>query len=174
MTTLKELTWAAHKTAERTPLMTSLLKDHITLHCYSDLVHTKYQIYDLIEQRIQFKTPCLKRSDAALADWSDLGQITPSYMSSLVLYLDHMRTLGERQLWSHAYVHYLAPLYGGQIIKQRIQHRFPTRLYQFDDAPRAISEVRSHLTVDMAPEANQAFAYTTTYYQQLHGIHHQQ
>jgi heme oxygenase len=174
MTTLKELTWTAHKKAESTPLMTSLLNNEISVQCYSDLVHSKYQIYQLLEQRIHFKTPCLKRASAAFDDWREMGQLEPAHIPSLVLYIDHLNTLREHQLWSHAYVHYLAPLYGGQIIKRRISSRFPTRLYEFDDAASAISEVRQHLTVDMADQANVAFEYVTTYYQQLHGIHNPQ
>jgi heme oxygenase len=171
MATLKELTWEAHKTAEQTQIMKLLLKNTISKSLYCDLVYTKYLIYSEIEREIKFKTPCLYRAQAALNDWQDMKHSLPKCGGHLDAYLSYLRTLHPHKLHSHVYVHYLAPLYGGQLIKKVIQHRFPTTLYDFDDAASAIAEVRQPLTVDMAPEANLAFEMTTKYYEQLYEQH---
>jgi hypothetical protein len=171
MATLKELTWEAHKTAEQTQIMKMLLKNTISDALYCDLVYTKYLIYSEIEQRHVFQTPCLRRAPAALDDWQTMKYSLPKCLPVLDAYLSHLRALSTHKLYSHVYVHYLAPLYGGQIIKKIIQHRFPTKLYDFDDVPAAIAEVRQPLTVDMAPEANLAFDVTTQYYIQLYEQH---
>lgn len=171
MSSLKELTWEAHKKAEATDIMTLLLSNEISEGLYCDLVYTKYLIYGTIENVIKFRTPCLPRAQAALDDWQTMRCSLPRCISSLEAYLAHLRTLSTHQMWSHAYVHYLAPLYGGQIIKRKIEGRFPVSMYQFDDPASAIQEVRSHLTVDMAAEANRAFEMTTRYYQDLHKAH---
>lgn len=171
MTTLKDLTWDAHKQAEQTVIMRSLLQDQIPTCAYCDLVYTKYQIYSVVESRITFQTPCLYRAQAALNDWQALSCSLPPYMPKFEQYVDHLRVIPEHSLWAHVYVHYLAPLYGGQIIRKRIEHRLPTHMMQFDDAQSAIQEVRSHVTVHMAPEANLAFEATTAYYEHLAQIH---
>lgn len=173
MTTLKELTWDSHKRAEQTAIMRSLLNDQITTCAYCDLVYTKYQIYSVVESRISFDTPCLRRAQAALNDWQTLSCSMPPYMKDFEDYLASLRQISEQDLWAHVYVHYLAPLYGGQIIRKKIGHRLPTAMLQFDDPQAAIQEVRSKLTLDMVSEANRAFDVTTSYYEHLalmHGI----
>lgn len=171
MTTLKELTWDAHKRAEQTAIMRSLLHDQIETCAYCDLLYTKYQIFGMVEGRIKFDTPCLKRAQAALDDWQELRCSLPPYMPQFENYLSSLMHLNEQDLWAHVYVHYLAPLYGGQIIRKKIGHRLPTRMLEFDNAQAAIQEVRSKLTEQMAAEANRAFEATTSYYEHLALIH---
>lgn len=171
MSTLKELTWTAHKQAESSPLMTVLLENTITPELYCQLVYTKYEIYRAIEDRLVFQTPCLRRAQAALDDWQLMSGTIPNNLPSFDRYVDRLRLTSTYNLWAHAYVHYLAPLYGGQIIKRKIQDRFPVNLYQFDDPASAIAEIRSHITVDMADEANLAFSSTTSYYHELYQAH---
>lgn len=171
MTTLKDLTWDNHKLAEQTSVMQLLLKNQISNSLYCDLVYTKYQIYSNIESRIDFVTPCLKRAQAALDDWQNMQYSIPNNFDSLDKYLSRLRTVPQDQLWAHVYVHYLAPLYGGQIIKRIISSRFPISLYEFDDPQAAIQEVRSHALVHLAQEANLAFESTTQYYTDLYRMH---
>lgn len=167
MITLKELTWDAHKRAEDTHIMCELLADTIHRDLYCDLVYTKYEIYRTIEDRVKFETPDLYRAPAALADWQAMSRHLPKCMPVLDAYVAHVRSCDLTQIWGHVYVHYLAPLYGGQIIKKKISHRLPISLYEFINPQAAIAEVRSHLTTDLATEANLAFESVITYYEQL-------
>jgi heme oxygenase len=169
--TLKSLTWDLHKQAEQTALMTHLLDNTISDHVYAHLVYTKYQIYHTIEQRIKFKCADLYRAQKAWADWTQMGHVEPPMLSSLVLMLDHLNTITDYSVWAHVYVHYLAPLYGGQLIRRTIQNRFPTTMYEFDNPDMCKQEIRQMLTVDMATEANKSFAYTIQYYNQLWDHH---
>ena len=169
--TLKSLTWDLHKKAETTPLMKLLLKNEISDCLYCDLVYTKYLIYGAIENVIQFRTADLARKNAAFADWQTMGCSLPKCLPALETMLAHLRTLSEQQLWAHVYVHYLANVYGGQIIARVIGDRFPTSMYHFADPDVAKQEIRSHLTVDMAPEANRSFEMTINYYNQLYESH---
>lgn len=171
MSTLKDLTWDAHKRAENTPIMQQLLTAQISHHLYCDLVYTKYEIYRTIEDRVRFETPDLPRSVKALSDWQVMGCHLPRCIPSLDAYVNHLRKITQDQLWAHVYVHYLAPLYGGQIIKKRINHKFPVSLYEFTHAAEAIAEIRSKVKVDMASEANTAFENTIQYYQELFSQH---
>jgi heme oxygenase len=171
MSTLKDLTWDAHKRAEQTPIMRQLLKATISDSLYCDLVYTKYEIYRTIEERVQFECVDLYRAQRALNDWQAMGCHMPKMIPSLDTYVNHLRTLSEPVIWGHVYVHYLAPLYGGQIIKKRIAHRFPVSMYEFDQPDAAIAEIRARVHVHMASEANLAFESTTAYYQELHAQH---
>jgi heme oxygenase len=167
MTTLKELTWDAHKRAEHTSIMHALLTDTISMNLYCDLIYTKYEIYRTIEDQVKFETPDLYRAQAAWTDWQSMACHMPRCMPSLDAYLAHVRLCDQTQIWGHVYVHYLAPLYGGQIIKKRIAHRLPVCVYEFSDAAAAIAEVRSHVTPDLATEANLAFEHVIEYYSDL-------
>ena len=171
-TTLKELTWDAHIRAEQTQLMKSLVKDEIPAGLYCQLVYTKYELYGIIETSIKFKTPGVARAPSALSDWNQIGCSMPRCLPKFTQYMDYLRTLQGWQLWPHAYVHYLAPLYGGQIIKKVIGHRLPTSVYDFPDPQAAKMEIRSMLTVDMASEANKSFEMTMAYYDELYESYH--
>lgn len=171
MTTLKELTWENHKLAEQTTVMQLLLNNTISNSLYCDLVYTKYVIYKTIEDRVQFNTRCLPRAQLALNDWQNMRYSLPNDFDSLGEYLARLRTIPIKDLDAHVYVHYLAPLYGGQIIKRVIAGRFPTQLYEFDNPQAAIAEVRSRSTLELAQEANWAFEKTTQYYTDLYEMH---
>jgi heme oxygenase len=171
MPTLKELTWTAHKTAEQTPVMIGLLKNTISKQLYSDLLYVKYQIYKTIESRIKFANSSLPRAQATLNDWQMMGCVLPPLMISVDDYVLHLTQIDTDELWAHAYVHYLAPLYGGQIIAKRIGHRFPTSMYEFDDPEGAKAEIRSRENTEHAHEANHAFEATTRILNQLWELH---
>ena len=172
MITLKELTWDAHKRAEQTKIMCELLADTIHKDVYCDLVYTKYEIYRTIEDRVQFESPDLRRAQAALNDWQVMGCHLPKCIPALDEYLTHVRSCLTDQIWGHVYVHYLAPLYGGQIIKKKIAHRLPVQLYEFTDPAAAIAEVRKNLNVNLVAEANLAFESVITYYEHLWEQHY--
>lgn len=167
MTTLKELTWCAHKRAEQTHIMCALLTDQISKELYCDLLYTKYEIYRTIEDRVTFNNVELYRAQATLNDWQTLKCSLPRCISSLDKYVSHVRSCDSEHIWGHVYVHYLAPLYGGQIIKKKIEHRLPVTLYEFADPQAAIAEVRSHLGIHLVREANLAFESVIEYYSDL-------
>jgi len=171
-TTLKELTWDLHTQAEKTPLMNSLLKNEIEAGLYCQMVYTKFVMYSVIEEKIKFQTTGLSRAPSALQDWHEMGCDMPRCLSQFTKYMDYLRTLNTHQLWPHVYVHYLAPLYGGQIIKKVVGGRFPTRIYDFPDAEAAKMEIRERLTLDMASEANKSFEMTIAYYDELYESYH--
>jgi heme oxygenase len=172
MTTLKELTWPAHKRAEQTELMHALLKDSITHAQYVALLCVKYEIYAQIEQQVKFECAELYRATATL---QDLNQLNASHTcvksSQLHEYLNVLAKCDSEQIWGHVYVHYLAPVYGGQIIKKIIQHRFPVLTYEFQDVATCVQEIRQKTHVGLAPAANLAFEHTEKIYSEIWSIH---
>lgn len=173
MMTLKDLTWNMHKLAESADLMKAVLDNSVSAKLYCDLVYTKYLIYSEIEQKVQFSCRELKRAQPALDDWQDMKQCFPPNLPALDELLTHIRNLDNELVWAHVYVHYLAPLYGGQIIKKIIENRFPTRVYQFNNPQECIDEVRKMCKLEFADEANLSFKLTREYYDQLYLAHQQ-
>ena len=171
--TLKDLTWDNHKKAETTALMKSLLKNQISETLYSQYLYVQYEIYANIESRIKFETQGLNRAQLSLDDWQNTSQRIPSNLPALDKYTERLRTVDPHQLWAHVYLHYLAPLYGGQIIKRVIGQRFPTSRLDFDNPEACKMEIRPRLTVDLADEANQAFESIIEIYDQLYQSHQQ-
>ena len=171
MTTLKDLTWDNHKRAETTPLMKAVLKNQISDALYSDMVYTSYQIFATIEDRYQFATAELSRKQRALDDWQSIQTSLPRDLPAITAYLERLRKINKRQLWAHIYIHYLATLYGGQVIKRIAGTRFPTTRYDYDQPDVCIAEIRANLDLDLADEANIAFEMTIAIYDELYNAH---
>lgn len=168
MTSLKELTWDSHKKAETTQLSKELAKNTISPQLYCDLVYTQYQIFSAIENRVNFSTSCLPRAQHALDDWTNIKLSLPKDLPAIDAYLNRIRTCDDRQIWGHIYVNYMGLLFGGQIIKKQIGGRFPTSLFDFDDAQSCIAEIRQNTGVDLADEANLSFNMIVDYYNELY------
>ena len=169
--TLKTLTWDSHKRAESTQLMQQLLKNQISPELYCDYLYVKYCIFRTIEERIVFLESDLPRANNAFLDWQEMSRSMPPALSSIEEYMTHLREVSADQLWAHVYVQYLAPLYGGQLIRKIIGEHFPTRHLQFTAPGQCIAEVRSHETLDLADEANIAFERTMKIYEDLYNSH---
>jgi heme oxygenase len=169
---LKTLTWCNHKKAENTQLMQLLLNNTISPELYTDLLHVKHSVFAAIEQRVSFQEPELNRASLAFQDWTELSRVLPPQLNSLTSYLNHLSTRNSKDIWAHVYVQYLAPLYGGQLIRKIIGDHFPTRHLTFSQPRVCIAEVRSHESLDLAPEANIAFESTMKIYEELY--HHHQ
>jgi heme oxygenase len=171
MSNLKTLTWANHKIAESTPLMAAMLSGDITPECYSDLVYSKHLLYSVIESRLAFECADLPRAGCAFQDWKEMGSHSPTLPASFFEFHERLETVSESQLWAHVYVHYLAPLYGGQILKKILSPRFPVNMLSFETPKAAIAEIRYKTHAGLAEEANLSFEMTTRYYDELHQSH---
>lgn len=171
MSDLKTLTWANHKLAERTPLMQEMLAGNISLELYSDLVYSKHLLYSVIESRLTFECADLPRAGLAFQDWKQMGSHAPNMPPSFFQFHDHLATVPEPLLWAHVYVHYLAPLYGGQILKKILSPRFPVGMLSFETPQACIAEIRHRTHAGLADEANLSFEMTTRYYDELYQSH---
>lgn len=172
MSNLKTLTWANHKRAESTQLMQDMLTGDIDSGLYSDLVWSKHQLYKTIESRITFECSDVPRARWAYQDWVNMGKIQPTQTHSFQTLQERLLTVDEKKLWAHVYVHYLAPLYGGQILKRILGPRFPVSMLEFSTPMAAIAEIRYKTSPDLADEANLSFDLTTRYYDELYQTHH--
>jgi heme oxygenase len=172
MSDLKTLTWPKHKLAESTLLMQDMLSGNINTELYSDLVYSKHLLYSVIESRISFECADLPRAGLAFQDWKQMGSHPPTMPSSFFEFHEHLASVEEPLLWAHVYVHYLAPLYGGQILKKILSPRFPVAMLSFETPKACIAEIRHKTNASLADEANLSFDFTTRYYDELYQSHY--
>jgi heme oxygenase len=171
MSNLKTLTWEAHKRAESTELMQSMLNNTISDALYSDLVYSKHLLYSVIESRLTFECADLPRAGFCFQDWKAMGSHSPNLPPSFFEFHERLESVDQDQLWAHVYVHYLAPLYGGQILKRILNPRFPVAMLSFVTPMAAIAEIRHRTHPGLAHEANLSFEMTTRYYDELYQSH---
>jgi heme oxygenase len=172
MTTLQQATRELHTRAERTPLMQCLIKGNMSRSMWADLLYTQYVIFGSIEDRVAFDVHELHRAQRAFSDWQALGCSLPKCcLPSLDTLALRLRSCDLEQIWAHVYVHYLALLYGGQIIRQRLPSDIPTTLFEFQDPEACKLYVRSHVDTHLAQEACDSFSLTIEYYNELYRFH---
>jgi heme oxygenase len=154
---LRTATQAAHKQAERGPMMQRLLSGHLPLADYCGLLRQLQAIYAALENALseQISNPqvaricptTLWRSTALADDLAYLDRreqpLVPGLLASATLaYVSRLQQLALHDplcLLAHAYVRYLGDLYGGQLLGRRLrqQHGLSegqgTRFYEFGD-----------------------------------------
>ena len=172
MTTLQQITRDLHTQAERSDLMQCLLRGHMSKQMWADMLYTQYVIFRAIETRTSFEVAELHRAQRALNDWQALAcSLPPCCLPSLDALAARIATCDAQQLWAHVYVHYLALLYGGQIIRRLLPTDVPTTLFDFADADACKTHVRSHVDIHLADEACESFRLTIEYYNELYRCH---
>ena len=92
-------------------------------------------------------------------------------LPSTIKYLDRLNELSEDEskrhlLFAHVYVRHMGDLYGGKLIARLIPGS--GRMYQFDDRPRLIKAFNEKLTMDLVDEANLAFDYYISIFDELY------
>ena len=177
MTILRESTNLKHREVEQTKFVQYLLSGNITKKDYVSFLFEFRTIYEVIE-RLNQKHGYLKGLEGierAESIHDDLFELNDSYfrplLSSSVKYLHHLNELSKNKskrhlLFAHVYVRHMGDLYGGKLIARLIPGS--GRMYQFDDRPRLIKAFNEKLTMDLADEANLAFDYYISIFDELY------
>lgn len=168
MRTLKEIVWEAHKKTETPRLIKNIIDNTISDKLYCDFVYTQYLIFGTIEDRIQFYTTGTARKQRALDDWQDMRYSLPRDLKTTENYTQVLRTCDHRHLMAHVYVNYIGLLSGSQTVKAAIEHRFPTRLYNFVGISDSISEILEKTDTGMADTAIQSYQMIRNLYTELY------
>ena len=152
---LKELTRAHHDSAERTEFADMLLSGNIKPKLYQEYLHAQLQNYMVLESAVDI--------DASLEP------IFRSTFQSVVEYNHHIQTLIEDDkkdaLLAHLYVRHFGDAHGGQIIKKNIPGQ--GLMYEFEDRPGLIKQVRELLHDGMEDEAKICFEYAERLFVEL-------
>ena len=135
---LRDGTANVHRRAERTGIVSDLLKDRVSREGYQLYLRNLYEIYATLEQCCrcfdsapwagQFALPELYRAPSIASDLGQLGgdgwQTRLPVLDSAVVYRDRIEQLAsdgsEAGLVAHIYVRYLGDLSGGQLLARRL------------------------------------------------------
>ena len=130
------------------------LESLTNLEGIEDIRRTKRIGIDLKELE---KTQGLKRTKE---------QLQPSALE----YINYLPTLDNDELMAHIYVRHFGDMYGGQMIKKRLDFTSGT-MYDFDNVEDLKMKVRSMVGEDMADEANICFKYAAKVFEELNNVY---
>lgn len=163
---LRDATHEKHRLAEQTDFSQSMINGNLTVELYHQFLFNMFQIYEAIENKINFLPADISRVQKYKNDLSNLNRGAGTTLTSTNSYVRHIYSLTIPQVWAHIYVHYLGNMYGGQMLKKNLI--WPSSHLDFNDVKAAISYIRSNIN-DVDPnEANTAFDWTIKVYDELY------
>jgi len=168
MIPLKEAVSTKHQEAEKHVVNRHLMSGHVMEHEYYTYLVQQFAIFDVIEQ-FPLPHPSLNRMDAVLADIAELTtQSIHTITTSTRAYLDYLNTLTQEELLPHVYLNYLALVFGGQMMKDKVPGS--GKMYEFDNMKDVIMSIRSIQQDEWADEVNKGFTYIIGIFDELQTI----
>lgn len=168
---LKELTSEKHKQAERMPFNVRMFRGELGVDEYLHYLTQQATIFQLIEQK-GVPHPSLLRLKKVFEDIEELLpsviKISPS-LKSMEEYGTYLQKLTYEEILPHIYLHYLAIMYGGQMMRSKVPGS--GRMYDFDDMQGAAASIRSLQKDEWADEVNKGFDFMIKIFDELEGIH---
>ena len=170
MLPLKEAIQQKHSQAEKMPFNQKMAKGELTNQEYLMYLYQLLPIFQAIEA-LPLPHPSLARGEAVFADINELMDIQGAYEGPLVIlpatkeYTTYLNTLTMPQLFPHVYLNYLAIMFGGQIIKERVPGS--GKMYDFENMREAMGAVRQIQKDEWADEANKALDFNIAILAQL-------
>lgn len=177
---LREAIKELHDEAEKHPLTAVMMSGELTPQAYAELLANQLIVYQAIESKAAYfglsqPLPGLERSEAMVEDLMELsdmcGGIEIFASKATATQRDHINDLDVDGVIANMYVHHMADMYGGQILKDKLPGK--CRRYEFEDRGRLVSGIRAMLKDEMAQEANLAFEFTLQLFDDVaekHGI----
>lgn len=175
MSILREVTQDRHQAVEDLPFIQYLLHGGITQEHYVIYLAEMLEIYRHLENLAGMAgllddMPELPRSQRMR---QDLDELAPGHQGKITAttrdYLDYLSNLYESEraldLFAHVYVRHLGDMYGGKLIARRVPGT--GRWYEFDNRADLVKRFNAKITMDLAPEALQAFDWYGKIFQDL-------
>ena len=167
MLPLKEATAEKHRIAERMPFNIRMFKGQLSKE--------EYLLY-LIQQKHVFETlekdplphPALHRLTAVDQDIAELtaaGTQMGGVLERTAVYASYLDGLNATERLPHVYLHYLALMFGGQMMKSKVPSS--GKMYDFSEMQEALQAVRKVQDDAWADEVNLGFDYTIGIFQEL-------
>lgn len=122
METLKDATAEIHKKAEQMPFNQRMMNGELSKEEYGKYLVAMKGIYAKLEETEPLH-PALPREDAIEQDIVSLElDERPEFdeRSVVTRYIDYLGTIPKSDVWAHMYLHYLAIVFGGQMIKEKV------------------------------------------------------
>jgi heme oxygenase (biliverdin-producing, ferredoxin) len=160
---LKERTKGLHAAVENTTLMKDVLEGNVTKEEYSAYVAALHVIYRDLEEQLEVwsHVPCLQsfvtenfkvlfRKTALSKDLLSLGAESLIPVEGAVNYGNRLKEIARTRphaLIAHIYVRYLGDLFGGRMIKKRIEQMWPdaVALYHYTHLEGLVKSFKENL-----------------------------
>ena len=167
MSTLKELTLEKHTEAEEQPFIKSIFTGQVDRAKYIDYLYQLLVLYQNLEwhgSRLGiFKgIDNIKRAKAIELDYNELigdGASSGKLNASTINYINYLETIKDdaTKMLAHVYVRHMGDMFGGQMLAKLLPGS--NRMFQFENLPQLVANVRQKLDVSLAEEANVAFTH---------------
>lgn len=167
MIPLKEAISAKHQEAEQHVVNRHLMSGHVMEHEYHTYLWQQLLVFDAIE-RFPLPHPSLNRMDAVLEDIRELPKCALITTNRAMEYHEYLETLTQEELLPHVYLNYLALVFGGQMMKDKVPGS--GKMYEFDNMKDIIMSIRSIQKDEWADEVNKGFTYIIGIFDELQTI----
>ncbi|MFZ4427957.1 MAG: biliverdin-producing heme oxygenase [Saprospiraceae bacterium] len=170
MLPLKEATSEKHRIAERMPFNVRMFKGELDKQAYLHYLVQQQHLFDALESG-PLPHPALNRSVAVGADITELlaaGAQRGDVLESTMAYGDYLRGLNQADRLPHVYLHYLALMFGGQMMKSKVPSA--GKIYDFEQMQDALTAVRQIQQDSWAGEVNKGFDYTIAIFEALEAL----
>lgn len=173
---LKEATHDKHKQAERMPFNVRMFKGELSKKEYLHYLWCQDAIFSILEKD-SLPHPSLNRLDNIKEDIDELvadlidspDQVDVELIESVISYCSYLGELDYDDLLPHIYLHYLALMFGGQMMKEKVPSK--GRMYDFDNMREAAQSIREIQLDEWADEVNKGFEYMIDIFDELESIH---
>jgi heme oxygenase len=165
--TLKDAIEIKHREAEQHPFMQRMYTGSLTSVEYANYLYQLFFIFGTLEY---YTLPhfCMYRTWRIMEDIDELIDRKQLIIcENTRYYINYLHTRTEDEIRAHIYLHYMALMYGGQIMQKKVPGA--GSIYTFDNLSDAIQEVRRTQRDEWADEANMGLTHFITILDELHG-----
>lgn len=174
---LKEATAEKHRKAERMPFNGLMINGKLTDYQYEWYLQAQLAIFSAIEDNFELPHPALARKAAVQSEIKSLGidkmrnrmpdSVKFDLSTKAIDYAEYIKGLEQEEVNSHIYLHYLALMFGGQMIKKKVPGN--GAMYEFgEDMMAAAGAIRAIQSDDWADEVNKGFDYMIDIFKELY------
>jgi hypothetical protein len=167
---LRELISEKHRHIERMPFNVRMFRGELSREEYLNYLLVQAVIFQIFEQ-IGVPHPSLLRLQRIFEDIEELeiSSIGRNDLKSVRDYGIYLQKLTYEKILPHMYLHYLALMYGGQLMKSRVPGS--GRMYDFDDMQAGVGSMRSLQKDEWADEVNKGFDFMIKIFDELDEIY---
>lgn len=167
MIPLKQATSEKHKIAERMPFNVKMFKGELSKSEYLNYLVQQLELFKTIESK-GIPHPDLSRVNALIFDIQELAiqQLTiPPILKATQNYSHYLNSLNPETILPHVYLHFLAVMFGGQMIKSKVPST--GKFYEFNSPTEAMQTIRELQSDLWADEVNLGFDFTIEIFKEL-------
>lgn len=174
---IRDLTKEKHKEAENHQFSKLLMSGGISASLYASYLFQMKEIYESLEKlgsdlNLFLDIEHIKRYNKICQDLSYFDEQNVEYskeiLQNTISYKEYLNSIYDDKvkILAHIYVRHVGDLFGGQMISKKIPG--PGYMYQFDSpVQELIPLIKNKITDDLADEANLAFTYNISIFDNL-------